>query len=469
MGKATRLFNGSAEETLYSRITPTEEQREFLQAQWNALANHLKLHLRQDYGYTISTWIQGSYKYGTLIKPLHIGEEYDVDVGIYFEWPLDGSAHPTPKQLRDWVQRELIAYQTLAPELKKVEDPPRERCSRAIYQQHFHIDTPVYHLDKDNDHRKLACWSNKWEASDPKKLYKWFKNAVPKENREQLRRIIRYLKAWAAVAFEDADGSRPSSILITVLVTEELKKVFFWGLFESDDEDLLIKVIEKVHDRLSKDSEVVNPVDGKENLNRIGPEDWDAFLLRLSALHECAQRAKEAHDEATAALIWSEAFSFLMPLPEAEEVEVVEEGSGRALMQLPAIQIDVYSRNPRRLISTFHNHVPSVAKDCDLEFRITNPQVVPDFALVEWTVRNTDREAEEVGDLGHRRGGIRELTALEHTCYAGRHFMDCVIRVNGNVYAVRRVPVNVRDLPFPARNPPKPAYTKLRSLIRRRR
>lgn len=468
MGKAARLFNGSADETLYSRITPSAEQRQFLQDQWNALADHLKTRLLDDHGYTISTWLQGSYKYGTLIKPVHLGEEYDVDVGLYFEWPKDRNPTPAPKQLREWVQRELVSYSHHISELKSVEDPPKERCSRATYEQHFHIDVPVYHLERSSDTRRLACWSNKWEASDPKALYKWFKAAVDEEDREQLRRIVRYLKAWAAIAFEDAKQSRPSSILLTVLATTEVKKLLFWSLGGKDDEDLLIDVIEKIHDRLLENSTVLNPVDETENINRIDADNWDAFLFRLRALHDCAQRAKEATDEVAASLVWSEAFSYLMPLPEAEEVEIVEEGSSRALMQVPEVQIDVYSRDPRRHVATFHNEVPTVAKDCDLEFQITNAHIVPDFALVEWTVRNTDREADEVGDLGHRRGGLRQLSAKEHTLYAGRHFMDCVVRLNGNVYAVRRVPVTISSMPRPRRNPPRPAYTKIRSLIRRR-
>lgn len=35
---------------------------------------------------------------------------------------------------------------------------------------------------------------------------------------------------------------------------------------------------------------------------------------------------------------------------------------------------------------------------------------------------------------------VKPLNAEEHTAYVGRHFMDCVIRLNGQVYAVRRVP-----------------------------
>lgn len=61
----------------------------------------------------------------------------------------------------------------------------------------------------------------------------------------------------------------------------------------------------------------------------------------MTGLLETAERADEAGDEASASLIWSEAFSFLMPLPETDQVEVMDEGSGRAIMQLPEIDVEV--------------------------------------------------------------------------------------------------------------------------------
>ena len=133
MGKASSLFNGNSDQTLIKRITPTQEQREFLQTQWNALADHLKAELYADYGFPISTWLQGSYKFATLIRPVHIVEEYDVDVGIYFEWDDESDSQPTPTQLRNWVQQELINYAAMVEDLKHIEAPPKERCSRAVY------------------------------------------------------------------------------------------------------------------------------------------------------------------------------------------------------------------------------------------------------------------------------------------------------------------------------------------------
>lgn len=469
MGKASRLFNGSADQTLIGRVTPTSDQREFLQRHWNDLAEHLKKTLGLRHGYTISTWLQGSYKYATLIKPVHAYEEYDVDVGVYFEWDDEQDIEPTPKQLRDWVQAEMLEYEKSCVELKKVEVPAKERCSRASYIRQFHIDTPVYHLNPYSDVRRLACLSDKWEHSDPKAIYKWFKDAVSGDDRDQLRRLVRYLKAWAAVSFDDAADSRPSSIFLTVVVTEAYQSLWPQRLLGMDEDDALVAVIKKMHDRLFDERKVANPIDDDEDLNRMSADGWNGFLSRLTSLQDIAERADEADDEASAALIWSEAFSFLMPLPETDQVEMVDESSGRAVMQLPEVEIKVFTGNPARLIATHRNEVPGVAKDCSLAFSIVNPHVVPEFATVEWTVRNEGEEADQRSDLGHRRVGMRLLSAEEHTAYVGRHFMDCVVRLNGQVYAVRRVPVTIRDVQQVSRNPPRPAYTKLRSIVHRRR
>lgn len=212
-----------------------------------------------------------------------------------------------------------------------------------------------------------------------------------------------------------------------------------------------------------------NPVDEAEDLNRISSEAWDGFLPRLAALQDITERAEDAEDEASAALIWSEAFSFLMPLPETDQVEIVDETSGCAVMPLPEVEIKVFAGTPARLVATHRNEVPGVARDCSLTFTIVNPHVVPEFATVEWTVRNEGQEAEQKSDLGHRRVGMRLLSAEEHTAYRGRHFMDCVVRMSGQIYAVRRVPVAVRDVQHAVRNPPRPSYTKIRSFLRRRR
>ncbi len=466
MGKAARLFNGVAEQTLIGRLTPSQEQREFLQSQWNDMAEYLKSTLSDQYGYPISTWLQGSYKFGTLIKPVHKGEEYDVDVGLYFEWEDDGEAKPSPGQLREWVQQALHIYKRSTTSIREIVDPPKERCSRTCFDAQFHIDIPVYWFEPSSGTRRLATLSDEWEDSDPKEIYIWFKSFVERPERDQLRRLVRYLKGWAAVAFEDFGDSRPSSIVLTVLAAESYSEEGLGGK-NLDDEDALIALIKSFCARLDSSSQVKNPVDDSENLNRIAEKHLSKFMEIFDALQVAATKAGNSEEESGAALEWSDVFSFLMPLPEADEVEVVD-AAGRALMVLPNVQIEVFAREPERHITTYTNEVPTVSKNCDLKFRITNPHVVPQYATIEWTVRNAGQEAESVGDLGHTRKKAMGFEADESTSYLGKHYMDCVIRLHGNIVAVRRVPVTVRSTEYPARNPQRPAYTKIRSQLRRR-
>lgn len=465
MGHASSLFNGDGEQTLISRVSPTTQQREFLQNSWHALAEHLRGALRAKHGYQISTWLQGSYKYGTLIKPVHPGEEYDVDLGVYFEWGSAENIEPTADQLRRWVQRELVDYRDQCADILNVAEPPKERCSRVSYRNQFHIDTPVYHLHSETDKRHLACLTKGWEASDPKAFYKWFRDALKGNEREQVRRLIRYLKAWAALSFDDIPDSRPSSILLTVLVTEAYPDIGLALLLGVADDDALISIIRSMHRRLYRNRSVKNlAARVEEDLNRMSKEAWAAFLPRLDALLDIAERAEMASDEGSAALTWSEAFSFLMPLPNVDEVELVDENTSRSLMQLPDIDIKVYvgTGANRRFVATHRNQVAGVAKGCTLVFTIANPHVVPQFATVEWTVRNKGLDADAFSDLGHRTIGIRLLQLEEHTRYLGTHHMDCIVRVNGQVYAARRVSVTIRDVQHRVHAPAKPSYTRLR-------
>ncbi len=467
MGKASRLFNGAVEETLYNRVTPTEEQRQYLQKHWNTLAENLTVILRENYGYPIATWIQGSYKFGTLIKPVRKGEEYDVDLGLYFQWERNEQAEPAPEQLRRWVQRECEAYASAAPEIKEVVDPAKERCSRLVYDGQFHIDVPVYHLDPGTDERRLATLTQGWEPSDPQALYEWFRTQVGNPERDQLRRVIRYLKGWAAVTFDSDSEARPSSVMLTVLATNGFAEERIADR-DLDDDDALYVISDNILRRLIRDSRVANPVTDGENLNRISQEGFGLFLTELGKLVDAGYRAMDADDEASAALAWSDALSYLMPLPEADEIEVIEGDTGKALMTIPNIRIDITDRKSGKHVKTCHNEVESVPKDCDLKFTITNPEIIPPFSTIEWTVRNHGDEAQAIGDLGHRNVVAMGLEASERTAYFGKHFMDCVIRRDGFTWAVRRVPVNVRVAAYPARNPPRPAWTRLRSMKKRR-
>lgn len=442
MGKAASLFNGAGRQSLISRVTPTGEQRDFLQMQWNALAKHLRVTLTEKSGLPVHTWLQGSYKYGTLIRPVHAEDEYDVDVGVYFEW-RDSSMGKTAHELRAMVQCEVLAYQATCTDILKVEAPPKERCSRAIYSSRFHIDLPVYHFEPRKGKRRLACLSGEWEESDPKAFHLWFKQAFDADNRELVRRLVRYLKAWVSIVFQNAPAARPSSIFLTVLVAQAFESVRwkYWGV--PADDDALIAVVKRMFGRLSESPLVACPIDKRENLNRIPLDAWSAFMIRLRCLRDAVERAEQAMDEINAALAWSEAFSFLMPIPSVASVEFLEEGSISPLLPVPDIDIEIMTPSGRKAARSHRNSIPSVSIGSALHLAIARPSELPDHATVEWLVRYADVGISGAAVLGEREIGVRATTKKMVMQRVGLHQISSVIRVNGRVYATRNVQVLV--------------------------
>lgn len=115
------------------RIRPAEEQYQAQQERWNALATYLLDEVRGETGRPVSSWLQGSYKFGTQVRPARTGEEFDIDLGLYVEWAgePEGGDHE-PIDLRGIVQTKLKDYATDdGNEAIKVADP-KPRCARIL-------------------------------------------------------------------------------------------------------------------------------------------------------------------------------------------------------------------------------------------------------------------------------------------------------------------------------------------------
>jgi hypothetical protein len=267
MGLASTYFfssNDSEMQTLYRRVTPTEVQFDAQTTRWNELAEYLLADLKSTTGYPTRSWLQGSYKFGTQVRPPSKFGEFDIDLGIYFEWEGNpDAAGYDPSELQGLVQDCLERYANGRAEIKSIVRPPKKRCCRIHYKDNFHIDVPCYHLDPTRDHRSLATLDG-WEKSDPKALYVWFRDSFEEAERAKVRRQIRYLKAWAALKWK-TDAGRPSSVLLTVLVAEAAKRV---PLSQPDD-DLLTSILNDIHRRMVANPVISNPTDKTENLNRL--------------------------------------------------------------------------------------------------------------------------------------------------------------------------------------------------------
>ena len=326
------------------------------------------------------------------------------------------------------------------------------------FKTDFHLDVPCYHLDRGEDRRALATETKGWEESDPKAIYKWFKELFDDAaDRGLLRRLVCYMKMWAALKMEE--GKRPSSITLTVLVGEALT-----GLDRSeavDDDDVLQRIITAVADRLDGDTRVFNPVDAGEDLNRLNEEATNGFRALLRDFEDMARRANAATTEANAAEIWTEAFEHFFPMPEDLEGEAdggearASTAKGTALMVYafdPQIRVRAVSKDNSNYSKEGVNSLPTIVKNCSISFELVNADALPNGSAVRWTVRNRGHEAWNRNDIGHYSGDA--FATDEHSAYNGNHAMDLTVYQYGRIIGRRRIEINVRGQAMPARNLP---------------
>ena len=304
----------------------------------------------------------------------------------------------------------------------------------------------------------MATEDDKWEDSDPKAIYVWFKDQFEDYERKRVRRLVRYLKAWAALKFKDGQG-RPSSLLLTVLVAEAVRDLEE-ALPTAEDEALAL-VLREIADRLNDKRQVLNPVDQEEDEDlaaRLCDDDWRAFVQKLEAFSDKAAEAIDSDDAVDACLRWSVEFEHLFPLPDANELDE-RAANLPVVITLPEIRVRAVSRDNPNLSNTRVNAI-AIPKNCDITFEVTNARNMPAGTTFYWMVRNEGEEAEDVNDLGHTKGS--GLRAEEYSAYRGTHFMDCTAIAGDRIIGLRRVPVTITGMSAPKRNPPKPAYVKLR-------
>jgi hypothetical protein len=315
MGIAASLFFSSGENCLDWRVRPSDEQYDTQKERWNDLAEHLRTDLAQRADCPIRWWLQGSYKFGTQVRPAAKGQEFDIDLGIYFQWdgkPTDGMHEPTT--LKNFVHESISAYVGDEDNDAQHVGDPRLRCCRVHFKDDFHIDVPAYHHDQARDARALATQDG-WEDSDPKAIYSWWKETLSETERPRGRRIVRYLKMWAALNFEE--DKRPSSILLTVLTAKAYTAIDLSSL--SGDDEVFRAVIAEILNQLGRSRTVENPANKKEDLNRLSDEAGDVFLAKLGELLAIADKALSATSKKLSAETWSDAFGHFFPVPEVDE------------------------------------------------------------------------------------------------------------------------------------------------------
>lgn len=167
---------------------------------------------------------QGSYSMYTGVVPLD--KDYDIDVGLRFNVNKDDYDDPVDlkKQIRD-ILKNHTEYGA------KIKQP----CVTVSYKKDgelaYHVDLVAYsYEDKDDTSSQMYLARGKeyssdenkyWEKADPKGLIDKINNKYSGDDREQYRRVIRYMKRWKNIKFSADGNSEPPGIGITLLAYEK--------------------------------------------------------------------------------------------------------------------------------------------------------------------------------------------------------------------------------------------------------
>ena len=453
MGLSSKLFfDNSESETLFTRISLTEEQMKDAKDKKDKLLELLKPELSTSLETPVKHWLQGSYKNHTLIRPVRKGEEFDIDVGIYVlcNAENEGFSALDIKMLNRDV---LEWYVSNRPEAK-LEDS-KTSCERLSYPASFHIDIPIYYYDEEAEVCKLAAQNNEWIDSDPKAFQDWFDNSVSalsSSSLAQLRRVIKYLKTWTSLK-GGIDGATIPSIAITVLVAN------YYVESEFDDESFIQTSI-KAMDYISENRTLENPAQSGD-LFGFNDNDYSEIIKKALALKKSCEYISESEDSFQQYVLWSATFEHMFP-PFIERLEEVTKKTN-----LPAITVPpkIKVRHLDKSKTTRFNNITdevSVFRDEELYFSISNTEDYSETSEVHWIVRNQDNEAKRVNDLGHTSVQNIKEDRYEGCSYSGTHYMECLILDGNNIMGIGAVKVKIRGFSRPLRNPPRKRHFKRR-------
>lgn len=228
-------------QTYNQAIKLSDTDREKLKQARNSLRERMKsgfskLPEDQRKTHSIEFQSQGSFVMDTIIKPEI--NDFDLDDGVYFQGSLAYQQRSDTQAFHDIIIRAIDRNV----EIEDIID--KTTCVRVKYFHKykerdlgFHIDIPIYYAEN-MENPELADTKNGWVESSPVEFIAWFegkakssfqkaflleslKYAEPYEKwlsdirKEdcQLRRIVRYLKAWADLKSKEM----PCGIIMSIL------------------------------------------------------------------------------------------------------------------------------------------------------------------------------------------------------------------------------------------------------------
>ena len=294
------------------------------------------------------TFLQGSYKIGTSIKPRN-GKEFDVDVVVALNLEDEYGNRMPPSEAIELLYSVLKSNPIYKKKVKR-----KDRCVRIDYAGDFHMDVVPTHYDEFFDtlyvpDRKVE----KWSETNPKGYIQWCSDKNDEFN-GKFTRVAKFLKWWRNRVF--GMDSAVKSIILTTLIGEH---------FSSDcsaDADALLGTVRNLNIFLQWNSSVPrisNPSLSTEDLARDWKQEhYETFKSRVDSLLKKIEDAYHEEDLEKSIEKWRNIFGDVFPSQEEVWAQKVKEAqtkgkvlvssSGHILLEGEKTKEKTYNSPPQR-------------------------------------------------------------------------------------------------------------------------
>lgn len=267
---------------------------------------------------------QGSWAYRTLNAPCRHPQQADLDYGVYLPVGyVDG--YPPTAGARLYFEAVEAVLEPVAKENSWELNDENGNCVRLVIAKDKHIDVPCYVMrreDFEQQQRSMSVrlaeelqrlpedvWrlelipphgvlratrSNGWSPDDPRPLFDWWKSAISAQG-EQLRRVVRYLKA--ARDYEAwPNDEEPKSLLLTAAAEKLFERR------DRRDDRAIAETCRSIEKHLRGGGSIENPVKRTQDLAQALDErhirgltcDWLGRIAQ--AIEYATARASEPRD-----------------------------------------------------------------------------------------------------------------------------------------------------------------------------
>jgi hypothetical protein len=197
----------------------------------NSLASHIaNCDAIKDRGPEL--YIQGSFKLGTVVKPIDSTQKFDIDIVCVLT--SDSKDNITKDELKKVIGDALKTHPILGSKFK-----PKSRCWCAEIDEQFKVDVVPAIVDRDSHNGGILIqdkYETRWQHTNPKAYFKWFderrkmllvaknnvQDGIDMSNLEDdikmpLQVAVQILKRMRDYHFRNNQDFKPSSIILTTI------------------------------------------------------------------------------------------------------------------------------------------------------------------------------------------------------------------------------------------------------------